>query len=134
MKEIIKNYFKLKNELNCVEDLISKRCIEVSEYLIENDLYLKENKVCGNFDDFYIEDQMVKIKLYETWVYGGYDYHTISIDLNIFESDNWLELLIQYVKDKNEKKIQKDILKKEEDRIKKIKEAEELIKKLKSNI
>ena len=112
-----------------IKDSIRNRAIEICTYLTENDLILK-NK--GRFDGFDIDENIITINLYESWAYGGYDNHSFDLDLETFTSDNWLEILTERTRISNENKIANDLKSKENERLRKIKEAEETIKKLKN--
>jgi hypothetical protein len=112
-----------------IEEKIKERACNICDYIIENDKSKKN--IRGSVDKFEIYDDKMMITLYETWAYGGYDYHTISIDMNIFTSDNWLELITKNINKSNEEFDRIKNEKEEKERLYKIEQAEKTLRELK---
>ena len=111
-----------------IEEKIKERAYDICDYIIEND---KSRDIRGGVDKFEIYADEIIVTLYETWAYGGYDYHNISIDMKIFTSDNWLELITEKVNKSNELFFKNKEEKEEKERLYKIEQAEKLLKELK---
>lgn len=115
-----------------IKDSIYERAKEICKYIITNDI--GRSKEIGNnwsVDSFEIDEKEIDVKIYEFWAYGGYDYHTISIDLNLFTSDDWLTLITEKINIANEnyKKMLEE--KEEKERLYKIEQAEKTLRELK---
>lgn len=121
LKEI-KKYEKIDNKIN-------ERANEICEYISNND---KSRKIRGRVDKFEIMEDSILVTLYETWPYGGYDYHDVSIDLDLFVSDNWLDLITEKISKSNEEFEKRKTENEERQRLKKIEEAEKILKELKN--
>ena len=115
-----------------IKDSIYERAKEICKYIITNDI--RRSKEIGNnwsVDSFEIDEKEIDVKIYESWAYGGYDYHTISIDLNLFTSDDWLALITEKtnIANENYKKMLEE--KEEKERLYKIEQAEKTLRELK---
>jgi hypothetical protein len=111
-----------------IEEKIKERAYNICDYIISND---KSRDIRGSIDKFEIYDDKIIVTLYETWAYGGYDYHDISIEMEIFTSDNWLELITEKVTKSNEAFLKNKEEKEERERLYKIEQAEKTLKELK---
>lgn len=111
-----------------IEVNIRERASDICNYIKLND---KSIHVRGSVDKFEIYDDKIIVTLYESWAYGGYDYHDISIEMEIFTSDNWLELITKKVNKSNETFFKNKEEKEERERLYKIEQAEKTLKELK---
>jgi hypothetical protein len=115
-----------------IKDSIYERAKEICKYIITNDI--RRSKEIGNnwsVDSFEIDEKEIDVKIYESWAYGGYDYHNISIDMEIFTSDNWLEIITEKTNKSNEEFYKKLKEKEEKERLYKIEQAEKTLRELK---
>lgn len=112
-----------------IEGKIRERASEICDYIIKNK---KGSQIRGSVDKFEIYDEKIIVTLYETWPYGGYDYHEVPIDLKLFTSDNWLELITKKISDENEAFEKSKAEQEERERARKIAEAEKILSELKN--
>ena len=112
-----------------IEEKIKERAWDICDYIIENDKSSKN--IRGSVDKFEIYDDKMIITLYESWAYGGYDYHSISIDMDIFTSDNWLELITKKINKSNKEFDRIKNEQEEKQRLYKIEQAEKILRELK---
>lgn len=115
-----------------IKDSIYERAKEICKYIITNDI--RRSKEIGNnwsVDSFEIDEKEIDVKIYESWAYGGYDYHTISIDLKLFTSDDWLTLITEKTNIANENYRKMLEEKEEKERLYKIEQAEKTLRELK---
>jgi hypothetical protein len=114
-----------------IKDSIYNRSKEICEYIITNDL--SKSKDIGNrwsVDSFEIDEKEVDVRIYEYWGYGGYDYHTIRIDLNLFTSDDWLSLITEKTIESNKEYTRIQSEKEEKERLYKIEQAKKVLEEL----
>ena len=114
-----------------IKDSIYKRAKEICKYIIANDLK-KSKDICNKWsvDSFEIDDKEIDVRIYEYWPYGGYDYHTISINLELFTSDNWLSLITEKTNEFNKEYTRIKLEEEEKDRLYKIEQAKKIIEEL----
>jgi len=120
MKSKIEKYKKMESELSNLKDEIETRVDKMASYMLKNDPDLKRKKIYGSVDNFSIENKVIVVSVSEYRGCGEYDFNSFEIDIELFQSDNWLELMTSQVEEKLEK------LRKEEELNKAIEKAKRI--------
>jgi len=130
MKSKIEKYKKLESELNQLKEEIETRVEEIGRYMLSNDPELERRKIYGSIDGFTVEKDSIEVNVSEYRGCGEYDYNSFEIDLELFQSDNWLELITDKINKEIAKELRAEKLRQEVEKAKKIESLKKELKKL----
>ena len=130
MKSKIEKYKKMESELSNLKDEIETRVDKMASYMLKNDPDLKRKKIYGSVDNFSIENKAIVVNVSEYRGCGEYDFNSFEIDIELFQSDNWLELMTSQVEEKLEKLRKEEELNKAIEKAKRIEYLKKELKKI----
>lgn len=119
--EELKEVVSMKKHIQSVKERIYDRCVEVMEWLNDNDpdcdyvLPDKNKVIYGN--TMYvtsIDDGYVEVHVSEDWAYGGHEDYYYYLPFEHIVNDDWHEEYLKKVEEKRLSKEQKQKLEEEQ--------------------